>query len=357
VRPLEPISGTSSAAPLDAKSGLTTGKLAPDLLRGLVLGRLGVSRPETLIGAALGVDAAAIAIDADWACVLTTDPITTAVNRAGRLAVQVAVNDLAAMGAIRAARLATLLLPAGKTASVIGELTTDIDAAARQLNVEVLGGHTEVAPGVTAPLVVMSGVGRARRDRLVSAAGARPGDALVLTKSAGLEGSHILANDLADRLGGVSAELLAEARGYADRLSVVPEARLALELGVTAMHDPTEGGVVGAAWEMAEASAAGFRIEVEAVPVTAATRAICDALGIDPLRLIASGALLIACHDAASMLGGLKEHGIQATRIGEITSSGKLLEHPDGHLEEIDHLDRDEHYAMLERDATNRTRI
>src|SRR5207302_10496762 len=123
-------------------------ELPPDLLRGLVLGRLGARRPETLVGAALGVDGAAIAMDANSACVLTTDPITTATAGAGRLAVHVVCNDLAAMGAEPVGVLATLLFPTGVAAAAIAEMTAEIDATARELNVEVLGGHTEVAPGL-----------------------------------------------------------------------------------------------------------------------------------------------------------------------------------------------------------------
>jgi len=331
-------------------SGLRTGKLSPELLGSLVLGRLGARRTETLVHAALGVDAAAIGIDADWACVLTTDPITTAAIGAGRLAVHVVCNDLATMGAEPVGVLATLLFPAGVTAATIAEVAQAIDATARELNVEVLGGHTEIAPAVNAPLVVMTGVGKARRDRLFTAAGARPGDALVLTKAAGLEGSHILANDLRAELAGrVPEVLLDEARGYAAELSVVPEARLAVDLGATAMHDPTEGGVIGAAWEMAAASGCGFRIEVANIQVRPPTRAICEALGIDPLRLIASGALLVACRDAATLVRGLRERGIPAAMIGEMTARGRHLIHPDGHTEEVDHLDRDEIYRLLEK--------
>jgi hydrogenase expression/formation protein HypE len=323
------------------------------LLSSLVLGRLGARRSETLVHAALGVDAAAIAIDADWACVLTTDPITTALSGAGRLAVHVVCNDLAAMGAEPVGVLATLLFPDGVTASAIAELAQEIDATARDLNVEVLGGHTEIAPGLSAPLVVMTGVGRARRDRLLTAAGAWPGNALVLTKAAGLEGSHILANDLRSELvGRVPDAFLQEARGYASELSVVPEARLAVDLGATAMHDPTEGGVVGAAWEMAEASGCGFRIEVGRILVRPPTRAICDALGVDPLRLIASGALLVACSDGDVMVRGLVERGIPATLVGQMTDRGRQLVHPDGRLEEVDRLDRDELYRILEERRT-----
>jgi hydrogenase maturation factor len=325
-------------------------------LRGLVLGRLGARRPETLIGAKLGIDAAAIAIDADWACVLTTDPITTAATGAGRLGVHVVCNDLAAMGAEPVGVLATLLFPDGVSPQTIAEITADIDATARALNVEVLGGHTEVAPGLSAPIVVMTGVGKARRDRLLTAGGAKPGDALVLTKAAGLEGSHILASDFASRLGDVPAELLAEARGYASELSVVPEARLAVDLGATAMHDPTEGGIIGATWEMAEASACGFRIFAARIEVRPATQAICVALNVDPLRLIASGALLIACRDGDRMVQGLKHAGIPAAQIGEMTEAGRTLIHPDGREEHITHLDTDEIYRIVRDESPGQRR-
>jgi hydrogenase maturation factor len=327
------------------------------MLRSLVLGQLGARRPETLVPATLGVDAAVIAVDADWACVLTCDPITTATAGAGRLAVHVVCNDLAAMGAEPVGVLATLLFPSGTAAESIGALTAEIDATARALNVEVLGGHTEVAPGVASPLVVMSGVGRARRDRVLTAGGGRPGNALVLTKAAALEGTHVLASDLAASLRGlgVAESVLSLARAFGEELSVVPEARLAVDLDATAMHDPTEGGVVGAIWEMAEASGCGFSVDVGAIPVREATRQVCAALGVDPFRLIASGALLIACQDGAAMVRGLAEHGIGATRIGALTplDGGRVLVHGDGRRESVDSVARDELYRVLE-DASAR---
>lgn len=242
------------------EQGLGIGKLPPDLLRRLVLGQLGVSRPETLVGAALGVDAAAIELGG-WACVLKVDPVTTASAGAGRLAVVVACNDLAAMAAEPLGLLPTLLFPVGVRPSTIDELTAEIDAAARDLNVEVLGGHTEISLGLAAPIVVMTAVGRARPDRLLTSAGARPGHTLVLTMAAALEGTSILAHDFADLLmGRVAASLLEEAREYRREVSVVPDGLAAAELGASAMHDPTEGGVLGALWEMAEASGSRFRV-------------------------------------------------------------------------------------------------
>jgi hydrogenase maturation factor len=196
----------------------------------------------------------------------------------------------------------------------------------------------------------MCGVGKARRDRLLTAAMARAGDALVLSKAAGLEGSHILANDFLDRLAAVvPPPMLEEARSYEAELSVVREARFAVELGATAMHDPTEGGVLGALWEMAEASGVGFRVQVARIAVREPTRLICEALGADPLRLIASGALLIACRDGAAMVAGLQADGIEATGIGQCTDDQRrLLLHADGRVEELTELPRDELYRLLE---------
>jgi hydrogenase maturation factor len=248
--------------------------------------------------------------------------------------------------------LPTLLFPEGVTPAAIDTLVGQIDGAARELNVEVLGGHTEVAPGLAAPMVVMTAVGRAQPGHIVTAAGAQAGNALVLTKAAALEGTTILADDFAEQLSPmVAPALLEEARGYRAELSVVPEGLAAAEHGATAMHDPTEGGVVGALWELAEASGTGFRVEERLIPVRAATHAICSALGADPLRLIASGALLIACPDGAAMVQHLAQRGIRATVIGQVTGRGRELVRPDGRVTQVATVGRDELYRLLESTA------
>jgi hydrogenase maturation factor len=329
--------------------GLRTGKLPVELLRRLVLSRLGARRPETLVRAGVGLDAAAVAFG-PWACVLKVDPITAATAGAGRLAVVVACNDLAAMGAEPIGVLPTVLLPAGSRPSAVEALAGEVDRAAWELGVEVLGGHTEVSPGLSQPVVVMAAVGRARPDRLLGAAGARPGDALVLTKAAALEGTSILAHDCADRLRGrVPEALLAEARAYAREVGVVREALAAAALGATALHDPTEGGVLGALWEVAEASGTGFRVLEERIPVRAATRAICAALRVDPLRLMSSGALLVACPDGPTLARRLGERGVPAAVIGAVTGGGRELVRPDGTVVAVPPVGRDELYRVLER--------
>jgi hydrogenase expression/formation protein HypE len=164
-----------------------------------------------------------------------------------------------------------------------------------------------------------------------------------------LEGTSILALDSADELGGrVPESLLGEARAYRQEVSVVPEGLAATQLGATAMHDPTEGGVVSGLWELAEASGTGFRVEAARIPVRPPTRAICDALGVDPLRLISGGALLIACRDGLEMVEGLAARGVSATLIGEVTSGRRELAGRDGDVLAIEGGGRDELYRLLE---------
>jgi len=326
---------------------MKTGKLDPAALRRLVLGRLGVRRDDVAVHARLGEDAAAVRFG-DEVCVLSSDPITGAGANAGWYAVHVACNDVAAMGARPVGVLATLLFPESSAEEDVARVMDDIHRAAVELGIEVLGGHTEVAPGLAAPIVSMTAVGRARADRLVTSGGARPGDAIVLTKAAALEGTAILATDfahlLSDRLDAAALEL---ARGFASRLSVVPEGLLAAELGAHALHDPTEGGVLGALWELAEASGTGYVVDAALVPVLDETRSICDALGADPLRLISSGALLIVCPDAERMIAGLAERGIPAARIGEVVEHGYTLL-IDGERREVGPVVRDELWRIIE---------
>jgi hydrogenase expression/formation protein HypE len=304
---------------------LPIGKVPPDLLDTLVYPHLGARRRDVLVHAQLGEDCAVIEFG-DEAAVLTTDPITGAGPDLGWYAVFVATNDLAAAGADPVALVVTLLLAPHHAAEDLRRVMRDASAAAAQLGVEIAGGHSEVTGGIDRTIIVVTALGRVRRDRVLRSGGARPGDALLLTKGAGIEGTSILASALDERLRPVLGDAaLARAYGYRDRISVLPEARAAADAGATAMHDVTEGGVLGAAYEIAAASGIGVHLDANRVPVLPETAAICDALGIDPLRLIGSGALLVATPDprqTAAAIGGV---GILAAEIGRFVPSGRLV--------------------------------
>ncbi|MGH2452523.1 MAG: AIR synthase family protein [bacterium] len=323
------------------------GKISPALLRRLVYPHL-THRPDLLVRAALGEDSAVLDFGSS-VCVATCDPITGAVQHLGRLAVHVACNDVAATGAEPVALLLTVLLPPGTTEDALEQIMREAGRAASALGVAIAGGHTEITPRVVTPLVVVAGIGRADRAGYVHAGGAHPGDALLLTKAAAIEGTAILATDLAaDLAERVPPDMLARAQRFIEEVSVVPEGRIAAGAGATAMHDVTEGGVITAVWEMAEASQCGVELWADAVPVRAETAAVCAALGADPLALIGSGAMLITTADPGRTLEALREGGIAAAPVGAMRAAGRALRR--GEREEpLTPPARDELWRILER--------
>jgi len=326
---------------------METGKLSPADLQRIVFPYLGVRRPDVLLRAAVGEDSAIIDFG-EWVCVLSTDPITGATRNAGWLSVHISCNDIATNGAEPVGVLVTVLLPEQARETDLRTLMEEVHQAASELKIEVLGGHTEVTPGLPATIISTTAVGKALKSRYVTASGARTGDSLVLTKSAALEGTAILATDFEERLRGrISAETLARAQAFRKEISVVREGIIAAAAGAHAMHDPTEGGVLGAVYEMATAAGLGVEVWADAVPVREETREICRVFRADPLKLISSGAMLIACPEGDAMVAALSQLGIPATTVGRFTTSGCWIL-SGGHRSELEPSYRDELWRILE---------
>jgi hydrogenase expression/formation protein HypE len=273
---------------------LTPGKLPIDFLK-TCIERKGAPDARVLIGPRFGEDCAVIDLGSQY-LITKTDPVTFATAEVGWYAVHVNANDVATMGARPCWFQACLLLPPGITREAVGQIFAQIDAASKELGIAVTGGHTEVTSAVTRPVVVGDMHGVVDKDRLVTAGGARPGDLVIMTKTAGIEGTSILA---AEKAGELRAHLAESLRQEALRLrlapgiSVVTEALLAAEHGATAMHDPTEGGIAMGLYELATASGVGLMLNVEAIPILPVTRTICRFFNLDPLGLISSGTLLL----------------------------------------------------------------
>ncbi|MDD4312853.1 MAG: AIR synthase family protein [Eubacteriales bacterium] len=293
---------------------LRLGKLDNDDLDRLVLKKFRRVRPESLSSPTIGQDCAVVDLNSDL-LVLSCDPITSAsVAHLGRLTVHVSCNDAAAAGAEPVGLLVTLLMPPTGTMEQISRIADDLSAAAQLANVDILGGHTEVTDAVTRAVTNATVI--ARQSRSQALRGMRPGDDIVMTKWAAVEGTTILAEDFAPRLSSVPAELLSAARSLSGKLSIVAESRIAMQFGATAMHDVTEGGVLGASWELGFANACSVSIDTAKIPVREETRALCEALSLDPLRLIGSGSLLIACKNGVRLCEALQREGISVAIIG-----------------------------------------
>jgi len=324
-----------------------SGKIPPQLLEAMVYSHLGVQRPEVLVRPHIGEDCAVIDFG-EWVAVITSDPVTGVVERLGWYAVHVACNDMATTGAEPVAILLTLLLAEETREDDLKEIMEDAGEAASSLGVEIAGGHTEVTTGITRTIAVVTALGKAQKGRVLRARGARPGDALLLTKGAGIEGTAILATDLAPRLvGRVDRAILTRARGFIDKISVVPEGAIAARSGASAMHDVTEGGVLMGSWELAEAAGIGVELWADQITVHPETAAICQALEIDPLALIGSGAMLITTPEKNIAVTALEVAGIPVKQIGIMTPRQRVILRG-GTRSILEPPDRDELWRLLE---------
>ena len=307
---------------------LRPGKLPMDALANL-LARTPISDPRVALGPAVGEDAALIDFG-DRYLVAKTDPITFATDLIGWYMVNVNANDIAVMGGAPRWLLATLLLPDGITESRVADIFAQTAAACAELGISLVGGHTEITVGLDRPIAVGAMLGEVGKDDAVLSAGVRPGDALILTKGIALEGASILAREAGGELtrAGVDKNIIRRAADFLfdPGISVVRDAQtLRRAVPVHAMRDPTEGGLSGALYELAAASGVGADIDAAAIPIIPECRTICAALGLDPLGLIASGALLaaVAPEDAPKATAALREAGIAAAAIGRAASADR----------------------------------
>lgn len=297
------------------------GKLPENVLKRSVLKQIHTKRKEVVLGAAVGEDCAAVQLGEGEIFVLSTDPVTGTSEDIGSLAVQVTLNDLASAGAEPVGVMLSVLLPESIDEPQIREMARQAEEACRVANAQIMGGHTEVTSAVTRPVITVTGVGKAKRGSLVSTAGVKAGMDILLTKWAGLEGTAILAKEKEkELLTRFSSGFVSQAKEFDRLLSVLPEAKEAVRLGVAAMHDVTEGGIFGALWEMAESSGVGLEIDLKKIPVKQETIEICEFFDINPYGLISSGAMLMAAENGAKLADGLKKAGIAAEVIGRATA-------------------------------------
>jgi hydrogenase expression/formation protein HypE len=299
------------------------GKL-PVALLGRLLAQAPVTDPRVLLGPGVGLDCAVIEAG-DKLLVLKSDPITFATDEIGWYAVQVNANDIATAGATPCWFIMTLLLPEGRTTAELAEgITQQVYHACKQMGVSVIGGHSEITFGLDRPILIGTLIGEVARDALVTPQGAAPGDRVLLTKGVPIEATAILARQFPERLRDVlTGTELEAAQGflYDPGISVLRDARTAVKAGrITAMHDPTEGGLATALWELAEASGHTFIVDPDAVPIPSLSRRICAAFGMDPLASIASGALLMTARadDASGICRALEGEGIPCSQIGVV---------------------------------------
>ncbi|AEC51078.1 hydrogenase expression/formation protein [Pyrococcus sp. NA2] len=302
---------------------MLVGKIPPELLAKVLKDLKPGDR--VLVGPGIGIDATAVDFG-DLILVASTDPITGAEERIGFYAVHVNANDVATFGAKPKWFLVTILLPEGSEDDDVIRVMSEIREVAEGMGISIVGGHTEVTPGLKKPIVIGTMLGEVEREKLVLP-NPRPGDAIILTKGAGIEGTSIIAHEREEELREVfGKDFVERAKAFINEISVVREALIARDLA-TAMHDPTEGGIANGLHEMADINDLGFRVFASKIIVRNETKKICQFYDIDPLALISSGSLLISTpRDHAKVLvERLLSHGIEASIIGEFLAERKRV--------------------------------
>jgi len=305
---------------------LRAGKLPGPLLDRLIETYRTDPDPDVIVAPGYGRDAAAIATGGPSPLIVKSDPITFATAAAARYLVAVNANDIACLGGIPRWLSVVLLLPEQDT--TVGEVEShfaELQAACNEVNVAIIGGHTEVTPAVNRPVFVGTMLGIAGTHGLIEPGAARPGDDLLLTKWIGIEGTALLARERTDELvAAIGGEMVSRAAKLLrlPGISIVRDAWAVLGApGVMALHDPTEGGIATAVHELAGASRCGAEVLADAIPMLPETAAICDHFGIDPLGLLSSGSLLVAAspEHRSNVMESADAAGIPISHIGKLT--------------------------------------
>jgi hydrogenase maturation factor len=327
-------------------TGLHLGKIPIDVLNRTVLSMTGARSSMVVTPPSAGLDFAAIRLGGGF-LVVSADPITGVTSGIGSYAVNVSANDVATSGNRPQFIESVVLLPERAKTDDLLTIADEIHRTAKALGISVVGGHTEVTPGLYRPIIIVTAFGVVKE--YVSSKDAKPGDSLMMTKTAGIEGTAAIAREGIIEGKGVPKSLALRAGRFVTKLSVVEEAVRAYATGcVHAMHDCTEGGVLGATYEMSLASGLGFVMHESAIPVASETREVCSLFSLNPLKLIGSGSVLMSVGKGSEARVKKALEGVcRVTTVGEFTEAGRVLVRRDGSETKIDSAPEDELWRLL----------
>jgi hydrogenase expression/formation protein HypE len=326
------------------------GKLPNDVLEEIVFSSIKNKRKEVLVRAGVGEDNAIIDFGDD-VCVVSTDPITGTTKDIGSLAIYISCNDVASSGAEPIGVLMTIMAPPQTTEEDIRKIMEEAGRASLELNVEIVGGHTEITDAVNRIVVSTTVIGKQPKNKVIDSQETKIGDKVLMTKYVGIEGTSIIAKELEESLKkSIPKELLHEALSLNKYISVAKEGVICGQIGATYMHDITEGGVFGAVWEASRVIKKGIKIKKTAIPMKESTKVISELLDIDPYRLISSGSMLVVASEGniLNIQERLVQAGIESSVIGEVIEEGIYLDTEKG-IFEITPPTSDELYKALQR--------
>lgn len=324
------------------------GKVSESVLKRSVLKRMKHRREDVLLGAGVGEGAAVLATGSEDVVLFTTDPVTATSHDMGIYGVHIAANNLLASGANPVGVLCTILLPPNAREIMIKRMIDEVESCCRELDMQILGGHTEVTAAVNQPVLIISGVGKCKKSEVVSIKKFSSGDSLVMTKWAGAQGAAIMAKDHVEELTTrYNRSFLEQAKQSGADLSIAREVEIAKRIGVTGMHDVSQGGIYGALWDVASAAGVGFEVDLAKIPIKQETVEICEFFDRNPYQLMSAGCLLLGTRKPDKLVEELTKEGICAEVIGKIVSGNDKVILRDGERFFLEPIKSDELFGIV----------
>lgn len=322
------------------------GKINPELFSSVLKNKLGKWSENVIVPPAPGIDAGVIDIGDGKVLIIAEDPVFAIPGQPlemfGWYSVHIGASDIAVMGVAPQYMTYSLLMPPEFSEEDFKTVVDSIHNTAADLGIAIVGGHTGHYPGFAAPTIGgITVFAITTNDSYITPAGAKPGDAVILTKGPAVETTGILSvlreKDLLKRH---PLSLIKKAQEMVKEMSVVRDAQIAMAAGgITAMHDATEGGVIGGLFEIAQASGVGMEIDESLFIYPDETRMVCEFFNLDPVAAIAEGSLLITVKEkhADGLIEKLKENNIPASVIGIVTEdmTKKTIKRRDGRAEPL----------------------
>ncbi len=324
------------------------GKVPTEVLKDVIFSNIKHRRPEVLVRPSVGEDCAVVDFG-EYVCVMSTDPITGAIKDIGSLAVHISCNDIASSGVEPLGLMLTIMAPPNTSKEDLGYVMAEANKAAASINVEIIGGHTEITNSVNRMIISSTAMGKQLKSKLILTKGAKVGDVVFMTKHAGLEGVSIIARDLEEQLKDkISYKTIKSAQNFIKDISVVKEGVLAGKIGVHSMHDATEGGILGALWELAEASDVGIEIYEDNISIRQETIEISKLFSIDPMRLISSGVMVMTTSEDNRdlIIEAFSKEGIDIKEVGRIIDKDRIVI-KNGEKHQLNSPDVDELYKAF----------
>ncbi|MDT0642656.1 AIR synthase family protein [Zunongwangia sp. F363] len=337
------------------------GKIENDVFEEVIFHNCGFPRKEVSVGPGFGVDVSLVDLPNGLAMAATSDPLSLipslGLEESAWLSVHLMANDMATTGFAPMYAQFVLNLPGNFPQEDFKIYWEYIHKFCKDIGTAITGGHTGFIEGQNSTI---AGGGTfttiaPKKDILVSK-NAAPGDVILVTKTCAISSSSILGmsfpetvkNKLGKEVFEESCKMFYETSSLKDALTAAGKDEKHKD--VTAMHDVTEGGVLGAIYELTKACGHGARIENDLLPIGHTQKEICRLFSIDPRFSIGAGSMIITCKKGTEneVIDRLKKENIACTAVGEITEKEdgiKLIE--DGETRDLPYFEQDPYWAAF----------